>query len=388
LSGWWAQCFIVPTFFVAPTCSGSMRLLSVAAVKYNPNHIRLMMGTGALRNGLSRTPYTGADMRTVVFHQGALGDFLIAASAIDELAEVYGWEHVDFWSKPQHVSLLTGRNYPGECHPAEGPLTASLFHDSLWRATALPEFLLDASRILIFGQAGSRLLAERLSERLSARVDWIQSFPKALSEATPAQRLPVESDGTATQEGRDARMHVSEFLRMQLNGIGLPISGRPLILSPPDSEKDAAAELLRRMGIRSMPVFIHPGSGSKSKVWPLRNWRALVEWLRLQSPFEVLLSVGPADRCLDGFAGAMRDLGIPVVEGLSPLRLSALISLCSLYIGSDSGVSHLAAAVGIPAIVIFGPTDPQVWAPRGRKVEIVVREWTENELNEVLGVRN
>jgi hypothetical protein len=51
-----------------------------------------------------------------------------------------------------------------------------------------------------------------------------------------------------------------------------------------------------------------------------------------------------------------------------------------MYIGSDSGVSHLAAAVGIPAIAVFGPTDPRVWAPRGRNAVVVKRSWLEEDV--------
>ena len=76
----------------------------------------------------------------------------------------------------------------------------------------------------------------------------------------------------------------------------------------------------------------------------------------------------------------MRKVGVPIVSGLPLLRLSALLSLCGLYIGSDSGVSHLAAAVGIPAISVFGPTDPRVWAPQGRNAVAVRRKWEEGDV--------
>jgi ADP-heptose:LPS heptosyltransferase len=78
---------------------------------------------------------------------------------------------------------------------------------------------------------------------------------------------------------------------------------------------------------------------------------------------------------MDQFSVAVREAGVPIVSGLPLLRLSALLSLCELYIGSDSGVSHLAAATGIPAITVFGPTDPRVWAPQGRNAVAVRRTW-------------
>ena len=297
-------------------------------------------------------------IRAVVFHQGALGDFLMAASAIDELAEDHGWTRIDFWSKPGHVSLLTGKSYLGECHSTEGALIACLLHDSLWRSAALPDFLLEADHVLIFGQTGSRLLADRLSARLSAKVDRVQSFPVA----------------------NNAPTHVSHFLRSQLNGLGWPLAGKPLTLSPPVSEKLAASDFLRGLGISSKPIVIHPGSGGRCKVWPLRNWHGLLDWIRGELSFQALLSIGPADEYMDGFSAAMRKAGVPIVSGLSPLRLSALLSLCGLYIGGDSGVSHLAAAVGIPAISVFGPTDPRVWAPQGRSAVAVRRKWGEGDV--------
>jgi ADP-heptose:LPS heptosyltransferase len=293
-------------------------------------------------------------IRAVVFHQGALGDFLMAASAIDELARTSAWARIDFWSKPEHVSLLTGKRYLGKCHSPEGALIACLLHDDLWRTATLPDFLLEVDQVFIFGQTGSRIMAERLSARLSAKVNWVQSFPAA----------------------NDTHTHISRFLRRQLKGLGWPIGGKPLTLSPPVSEKQAARDLLRELGIYSRPVFIHPGSGGRRKVWPLGNWHGLLDWVRRELSVQALLSIGPADDCMDEFSGAVREAGVPIVSGLTPLRLCALLSLCGLYIGSDSGVSHLAAA-GIPTISVFGPTDPRVWAPQGRNAVAVRRKWKE-----------
>jgi len=59
----------------------------------------------------------------------------------------------------------------------------------------------------------------------------------------------------------------------------------------------------------------------------------------------------------------LHDLPLPL--------LAAILSRCRLYVGNDSGVTHLAAAVGVPTVAIFGPTDPDVWAPRGPGVRVV-----------------
>ena len=296
--------------------------------------------------------------KVVVFHQGALGDFIAAAAAVDELARTQDYSRVDFWSKPEHASLLTGKSYLGRCLPSDSPLCAALLQEDLWRKAPLPDLLTGADLVFIFGQTGSRLLAERLSLLLPADVFWIKSFPKV----------------------SDRPVHVSEFLRGQLAALGLPIPGCPLALSPPDTEIYAAQDLLAKLGIDSKPVFVHPGSGGLRKVWPLEYWGGLLDWIRQEIPHQPLLSVGPADQYLDRFSQAMHKAGIPVVSGLSPLRLSALLSLSGLYIGSDSGVSHLAAAVGAPTIAVFGPSDPLVWAPRGNRAIAVRKKWREEEV--------
>ena len=64
---------------------------------------------------------------------------------------------------------------------------------------------------------------------------------------------------------------------------------------------------------------------------------------------------------------------ITPLTNLSLNELAAVLRKCDLYVGNDSGVTHLAAAVGIPVVALFGPTDPRVWGPRGDKVLTVYK---------------
>ncbi|MGD8878557.1 MAG: glycosyltransferase family 9 protein, partial [Syntrophobacterales bacterium] len=59
------------------------------------------------------------------------------------------------------------------------------------------------------------------------------------------------------------------------------------------------------------------------------------------------------------------------VENWQLGKLAALMHQADLYLGNDSGITHLAAACGIPTIALFGPTDPQIWGPRGPQVSII-----------------
>lgn len=102
-------------------------------------------------------------------------------------------------------------------------------------------------------------------------------------------------------------------------------------------------------------AVIHPFSGGPKKNWPLENFRELAARL----PVAVQWSAGP-DEPLDE-AVRFDDL----------YALGCWLSTARVYIGNDSGISHLAAAVGTPVVAIFTCTDPRVWAPRGAHVTVL-----------------
>ena len=60
-----------------------------------------------------------------------------------------------------------------------------------------------------------------------------------------------------------------------------------------------------------------------------------------------------------------------LAKGLTLLQLASVMERCQFFIGNDSGISHLAAAIGLPTVAIFGPTDEKVWSPRGEKTFVV-----------------
>ena len=135
----------------------------------------------------------------------------------------------------------------------------------------------------------------------------------------------------------DSKLHAVDFY---LSQVGAPLGGVPKIATA-EPRKDF--------------VVIHPFSGSPRKNWPLENYRALAAQLEMP----VCWCRGPEDPPLPD-----------AVEIADLYQLACWLARAELYIGNDSGVTHLAAAVGTPVLAFFGPTDPAVWAPRGPQVEI------------------
>ena len=104
-------------------------------------------------------------------------------------------------------------------------------------------------------------------------------------------------------------------------------------------------------------AVIHPFSGSAKKNWPLDRFQALAR--RLERVMPVRWCAGPDDPPLEN-AVRMDNL----------YELACWLAGARLYIGNDSGITHLAAAAGTPVLALFGPTDPEIWAPRGPHVRV------------------
>ena len=115
------------------------------------------------------------------------------------------------------------------------------------------------------------------------------------------------------------------------------------------------------------PIAIHPGSGSPRKNWPVERWVEVAGGLRGQAP--LLIVGGEADTAAVAALAAFGE----VAQNLPWPELARRLAACQRFLGHDSGVSHLAAAVGPPCVLLFGPTDPAMWAPPGDHVSIVRR---------------
>jgi len=122
-------------------------------------------------------------------------------------------------------------------------------------------------------------------------------------------------------------------------------------------------------------IAVHPGSGSPRKNWPAERYAMLAARLARARQARFLVGGGPADEVA---CQALRRqwAGEPplLLEHLSLAQMGALLARCHLLIGNDSGVAHLSAALGVPTLALFGPTDPRVWAPQGPRAAILAPE--------------
>jgi ADP-heptose:LPS heptosyltransferase len=109
---------------------------------------------------------------------------------------------------------------------------------------------------------------------------------------------------------------------------------------------------------------MHPGAGSHRKRWPAERFAALGASL-VRRGLQVVLIEGPADAEVVAQVQEHAGLPFPVLRDLDTRLLAAALAEARCFVGNDSGVTHLAGAVGTPTLALFGPTDPASWAPLG-----------------------
>ena len=137
---------------------------------------------------------------------------------------------------------------------------------------------------------------------------------------------------------------------------------------------DCAAHEEAELILQRAPwLAIHPGSGSAQKNWPVSRWTELaLELLRQRPNLRLLLLGGEADTvAVSSLSRGLPPERILVVQHAQLPRVAALIAACDLFLGHDSGIAHLAAANGIPCLLLFGPSDPSVWTPPQPRVRML-----------------
>jgi hypothetical protein len=292
--------------------------------------------------------------RCLVLRPGALGDAIVSLPAFELLRREFPELSMTLASSPAgcRVGQLSG--IFAETKPYESPDLTALFVDGLDRDGLFE----DLRALVAFGAGGAGEIAERARDA---------GVPVTASVDT----WPEPSGGHVCQQLLE---RTAEALGADLLGEPLEIPGRP----PPGAGDFSSPEGLPALPpLRVTPdehvwaqrpgrrVAVAPGSGSAEKCWPAANFAAACRLLCARRPVHLMLVLGPAEMERPELRGAFRGLDCTVSECWSVPDLAATFAACDLYVGNDSGLSHLAAWADAPVLALFGPTDPETWAPVG-----------------------
>ncbi|GAB6062997.1 glycosyltransferase family 9 protein [Deferrisoma palaeochoriense] len=273
------------------------------------------------RDGTSRAPGAGL----LVYHQGGLGDFVLSVPAILRLAAWAGGPRA-FWGPSDRLALLPGFG------PAPGEL--------LRRGHEL------------FGEAPSETVRGALG-----RFGWVAGF----GGRAPPRWLRHAGDralGVASFPPPGGPW-VPRFQALQLDRAGVPRPPGPLLRA------------WRRAVLPAREprwIAVHAGSGDPKKNFPPAFWAEACGALgrALGLPVRVILGPAEAERGAPGWEA----VGPVTVCGAVP-ELLGILAGAALYLGNDAGPTHLAAALGVPTVAAFGPTNPGLWRPLGPRVRVV-----------------
>ncbi len=285
-------------------------------------------------------------MRTFVHHDGSLGDVLLSLPCLRKLREGAGTLHLA--GRPDIGRLLRESGTVEEASDSGSARYAGLYAGQADRDLAA--FLAGFDRAVVFTVDAGGPANSAIGKIIADRSVVITMPP-------PASRVSA------------ARFRLGQLAP------DADLDREPL-LNIPTAYRELSSAMLTRWGWKGDGplVMVHPGSGGRNKRWPLDRFFSLVGTFVAEQGAFVVISTGPAedDRFLDQVENFSRGQERAIHIGDTDLpALAALLGHCDVYVGNDSGVSHLAAAVGAPTVALFGPTDPVVWGPVGRRVKVV-----------------
>ena len=129
-------------------------------------------------------------------------------------------------------------------------------------------------------------------------------------------------------------------------------------------------------------IILAPGGGENAKStmitkrWPEKNYVNLIKKFQRDPSYRIVLTGGPGDREITNYI-IEQCPGCLDATDLSFGNMASIFQRCSLFIGNDSAPNHIAAAMGIACIGIWGPTDPRQWAPPDKNSNIIIHEGIE-----------
>lgn len=165
--------------------------------------------------------------------------------------------------------------------------------------------------------------------------------------------------------------HITDHLLQAVTQWSPPADPSPQVHIEATAAADAT-QFWRTTGLPEQGVVaVHPGSGGRQKLWPVAGWQRIVRWIEQQGWAGLVIS-GPAEQdCETQLWPNPYGPRWPCARQFPLPVLAACLARCQMVIGHDSGVAHLAAAVGTPTLTLFGPSDPYVWGPRSPRACIL-----------------
>ena len=306
----------------------------------------------------------GEGRRAAIINPGAIGDNLLTLPLAEYMKKTLALDAVDFIGNADYIEYLQGRSCISSTRSINSLPLYNLFVDpdefALDEGQKLAKLLRSYEWIVSFlGDAGSSF-----EDNLIASI--YTSHPAHISI------LPLIPDEKASTHV--SRFYIEKFQQANdLQQTDFKFNPDAKLIQSIETDIENGKMLARSLGVDAAKkeVVIHPGSGGQYKCCHIENICAIARNLKAGG-HEIIFLLGPAET--ERFSAEEKSALAAIGKLFSslPLRQTMqIIASCNCFLGHDSGISHLSAALGIPTIVMFGPTNPDVYRPIGPQVEVI-----------------
>jgi len=281
--------------------------------------------------------------RILSIRQGAIGDVIVTMPTIALLRDAYPDAYIEVIGNEQTLKLAVGVGYADKARAGERALTTEMYKPNARLSDETVRYFSGFDIVLAYMKDKGDVIEDNITKCGAGRVIKIPPFPKG--------------------EG----IHAADYSATILNPLGIaPISLLPPLIprvNTTPEDRAFATEYLERQRNREPLVALHPRTWGE-KAWPMEGFIEIAQWVRDGLKGTPVWIIGPVEEESEpSLTEAVPEAITVRVESLR--RLASILALCDIYLGCDTGISHLAAASGVPTAALFGATDPRVWAPRG-----------------------
>ncbi len=283
----------------------------------------------------------GARPRVLVIRGGAIGDFILTLPAIQLLRASIAGAHVEVLGYKPIIELALAAGAADEIRSLEHASMARLFAPQAPAEGPLADYFRSFNLVVSYLYDPDGHFRGNM-ERLGVRT-YLEC----------AHRV-IPGEGHATAQLARPLERLAMYLEDEAPRIAVETPG------------DCPTE--------GLVIAVHPGSGSLRKNWPTSHWIQSGRELVSKYPAARLALITGEAEHERGITAALRDgwQGLDVLhwDQLPLTGLAGRLGGAAAFLGHDSGISHLAAACGVPSLLLFGPTDPDTWAPRNAGVQV------------------
>ena len=293
--------------------------------------------------------------KILVIRGGAIGDFILTLPAMAALRSHFPQAHLEVLGYPHIVQLALAAGLVDRVQAIDARPLAGFFARHGELAEDLVDYFSEFDLIV------------------SYLYDPDEIFQTNVRRCTVAQFVlgPHRPEPTAREHATDIYLKPLERLAIFNPD---PV---PRLLIGNDCDKSAVISAMGSVpGREGVPtIALHPGSGSEQKNWPESQWANLLDHLLLAGNWQLLLVGGEAEgERLQRLSAALSPARIRVAQSLPLAQLARCLQHCQAFVGHDSGISHLAAALGLPGLILWGETRPEVWRPRSDRMLLLKHE--------------